>query len=73
MNEISLQEYCAKNSQSSAAKLMNCTPGAVWQMLKYQRLVKLVFRDCGDFDHAYEKSFLVGKKTTYEVVGQRVN
>lgn len=55
MKEITLQDYCAEKSQKEAAKVLNCTPGAVSQMLKAQRAVFLVIHGSGEIT-SYERS-----------------
>lgn len=42
MKEQTLKQFCDKNSQKEAAKLIGCTPGAIWQMLKFDRQVFIV-------------------------------
>lgn len=54
MIEVQLTEYLESHSQVDAAKLIDRTPAAIWQMIQNKRDIRLVFFDDGRFSHPYE-------------------
>jgi len=58
MKELTLREYVDQTSQTEAAALIGRTQGAVWQMLRDERDIRLIFDDKGNFIKPYEISDL---------------
>lgn len=54
MTEIPLSKYLENHTQTEAAALIERTPAAIWQMVKKERDVRLVFNEDGSFSHPYE-------------------
>ena len=54
MKELTLKEFVEQNSQAEAAALIKRTPGAIWQMLRDKRDIRLVFDNKGKFIKPYE-------------------
>lgn len=54
MKEITLAKYVEANTQKDAADFLGCTAGAVWQMLRNKRDVRLVLDKKGQLASWYE-------------------
>jgi predicted transcriptional regulator len=50
MNKITLQNFCEEHSQAKAAEILECTQGAVSQMIKADREIFIVPGKAGSFD-----------------------
>lgn len=62
MKEKSLQQYVEKYGQTETAKRLSVTQGAVWQMLKSNRIIKVVEHKNGRIE-AYERKPIAKRKT----------
>jgi hypothetical protein len=50
MKKMPLKDFCDKESQAAAAKIMGCTQSAVSQMIQASRDIHITVSDSGVYD-----------------------